>query len=374
MNLLSKMRMISKKNKYLHSILRIIHIAMIFCITFPKSMINMSIERYHLQKFTPTKNVNWFINVPSHSNLGDQAMSLSIRRWLGENYPDRSVYEISRPVLTWSFMGFISRWKKLIKQDDIIFIQGGYTSSDKTPNEKVHRKVAKLFPNNRIVFFPQTASYSNIEELEKTASIYNTHGRILFLARDDVSYNQIAPYFNGIKVLLYPDVATTLIGRYDLPECQKEGVLLCIREDSEKHYSHKQITELEEKLSFKFRIEKQDLIIKNKNYNAHDFERIINEIIILFSKHKVIVTDRFHGVILSMVAGTKVVALDSVDYKVREGAKMMGSYFENSAFHSDSPDKTIELVDQAAQQPDTIKDDKLNKMFYTKLKNIIEEL
>ncbi len=374
MKLLSKLRVISKKNKLFHSVLRRIHIIIVFFINFPKTINMMFKERYKLQVFSTINNVNWFINVPSHSNLGDQAMSLSIRRWLVENYSNRIIYEISRPVLTWNFIRFINKWQKLIKEDDIIFIQGGYTSSDKTPNEKVHRKIAQSFPNNRIVFFPQTASYEDLEELKKTANIYNMHGHILFLARDEVSYNHVLSYFTEIKVLLFPDIATSLIGRYVLPMHEKKGVLLCIREDSEKRYSHKQINDLENKLSEKYILEKQDLIIKNHDYDAVDFERIIKEVLIIFASHKVIVTDRFHGVIFSMIAGSKVIALDSIDYKVREGSKMMDMYFNNSAFYAESFNETFDLVDYAMREPDIPKNDVLHKRFYSKLKILIEEL
>ena len=374
MNLLSHIREKTRKYKFIFSILRYLHIILVFCLSFPRKFINMLNERSKLQNFQPNKQVNWFINVPSHSNLGDQAMSLCIRRWLREYYPNRIIYEISRPVLTWNFLWFIGHWRRLIQKDDIIFVQSGYTSSDKTPNEKVHRKVAQIFSENRIVFFPQTANYSSIQELEKTAKIYNSHRRILFLARDSISYDHVAPFFTKIKLLLYPDIVTTLIGKYDLPECKKDGILFCIRKDSEKKYLQAQIKQLEEKLSRKYRVEKQDLIIKDKHYNAKDYAKIINDVLKYFANINVIVTDRFHGVIFALVAGTKVVALDSIDYKVREGAKMMKKYFYNSVFYAESLKELHKTVDTALQKPEDNLDDRINVKFYQKLKNEIEQL
>lgn len=77
---------------------------------------------------------------------------------------------------------------------------------------------------------PQTVNFYKEKEGFKTGEIYKKHKKLLFLARDKKSYEYAEKYFNGCKILLYPDIVTSLIGTRSY-EGERNGVLLCVRND-----------------------------------------------------------------------------------------------------------------------------------------------
>ena len=70
---------------------------------------------------------------------------------------------------------------------------------------------------------------------------------MLFLARDEVSYRKAEEMFPDIKVELYPDIVTSLIGTKHYSQ-NRNGILMCCRDDLEKFYTDKEILNLMERL------------------------------------------------------------------------------------------------------------------------------
>ncbi|MFZ7135338.1 polysaccharide pyruvyl transferase family protein [Avibacterium avium] len=263
----------------------------------------------------------WYFCIPIHNNLGDYAQYYCISKLLTENYPDLPIVEIPTSPIKYDYCNFFQELKKHVGKSDLIIFQSGYTSSDLHDDEAVHRKIVSSFKENKIVFFPQTVKYSKRSELLKTANIYNEHGNILFLARDMVSYDTAKKWFKDIKVLLYPDVVTSLIGINTFNNSnidEKKGILVCIRSDSEKFFSNREIRDIVSDLENHHKIEWLDTTLtKGKACNDDVLEQYIEK----FSSKKLIITDRFHGTIFSLIAKTPVIVLKSVDHKVSEGAK-----------------------------------------------------
>lgn len=182
-----------------------------------------------------------FCGVPVHKNMGDQAQRYCIEKWCQENYPDYIVAAFP----TWPFYerDFREAIKEEIKSEDIIIIQSGYCTTDRHYDHFMHRFLVKTFRNNQILFMPQTVNFFNESEGYKTGKLYAKHNKLLFLARDKVSFESAKRFFKGTKVVLYPDIVTTLIGSYE-SEQAKKGILLCVRNDTEKKYTNDEINKL----------------------------------------------------------------------------------------------------------------------------------
>lgn len=303
-----------RKFPIIYSIARFIHIIMENIFMFPKHYMISKSFRNKISSIPSKGNNIWYFCVPQHNNLGDYAQYHCIKKWLHENYNNSNIIEIPSIPVVYDFFGLLKYLKIHIKKDDLIVFQSGYTSSDLHIDEIVHRRVVKNFAN-KIIFFPQTVKFSSEKEAYKTADIYNRHGNIIFLARDNVSFETAKKIFTRIIVYKMPDIVTTLIGRH-IYSGERSGIMFCIRHDGEKKYSDKDINTCFENIMSSEDIWTDTTLGKGEKCSL----KILNDKIEQFSKYRVTVTDRFHGMILSLVTSTPVVILKTTDHKVVEGA------------------------------------------------------
>lgn len=268
----------------------------------------------------------WFLCVSQNRNLGDYAQSCCIRKWIAENYSSYNMLEIPSIPLKYDLFGLIKKLVRFDNSKNIIIFQSGYTSSDLHLDEGVHRKIALNFNKSRIIFFPQTVRYSSEKEALKTAAIYNNNGNIFFMARDQKSFETARKYFTGITVKLFPDVVTSLIGGSNVRAAKRNGILLCIREDSEKYYTNAQVLSAIKDIAEDECIEWTDTTLKNGDLLD---ENTIDKFVNYFARFKVIITDRFHGTIISLISSTPVIVIKTSDHKVTEGAKWFLDVYPN---------------------------------------------
>jgi exopolysaccharide biosynthesis predicted pyruvyltransferase EpsI len=304
---------------------------------------------------TKTQKRVFLFGSPGHGNMGDQAQTYCIQRWLNNNYNDYLIIIFTFETATDRMINIIM---KNINSNDKIFFHSGYHLTDLYPGKKLYCKIVELFKHYRIVIFPQTISFFNDKEDEKhVTNIFNQHGKITLMCRDEFSYETAKNIFNQCNLLLYPDIVTSLIGmrQYDN---NRKGVLFCIRDYSDKEslYGKKKINELKTKLKRRFDhlvINQNDTtiatsysIIKNKR------EEILEEMLQTFSKYQLVITDRYHGTIFSLVANTPVIVIASTDHKLSSGVKWFPECFHDYVFYADNLDiayeKAIEILNNTS--------------------------
>lgn len=325
-----------------------------------------------IENMTENKKHIFFCGVPVHKNMGDQAQRYCIRLWCQQNYPDHEILEIS----TWPFYerDFRERIKKAIKKDDLIVIQSGYCTTDRHYDHKMHRFLVKTFPENKILIMPQTVNFIDEREGYKTGKIYAEHKHLLFLARDKVSYQSAKRFFPSTDVQLYPDIVTTLIG--SMPNTsERDGVLLCIRNDSEKKYTDDEIKQLKNKL------QEAGLFCEIADTNSNlplkeliaNFSSELEKTLDFFASHKVVITDRYHGTIFSMISNTPVIVIATNDHKVKTGTEWFKGIYANSQYNADSLDEAYSLAMNIMKTNNTIVNKPYFKTeYYDKLKSRFE--
>lgn len=269
------------------------------------------------EDFKREGDVIWYLCVPTHNNLGDQAQKLCIINWFNENYPNQKVVRVVTDSLR--YRDSLALLKKYVRENDIFFFQSGYTFDGFHKDEEVHKLICDNFAN-KVIFLPQTILYKSKKKEEEMVSSISNHQKTLLLARDKQSYETALNLYKNTKIMLYPDIVTTLIGKYK-PADHKEGILFCIRNDGEKLYSDREINSLMQKLS-KYKIEKTDTNIEELSNLENDevLRMKLESTIEKYSRYKLIVTDRYHGTIISLIAGTPVIILKTNDHKVTTGA------------------------------------------------------
>lgn len=316
----------------------------------------------------------WYFCVPTHSNLGDQAQACCIEKYFRKFFSDHIVFKLSNNAFDFYEEKILMILKEKIKETDLIFFQSGYTFTGIHPYENMHRKIVENFPYNKIVFLPQTVKFKNQKILENVQNFYGKYDNIYFFARDKISYDIYKSIFPEHRnVHCFPDIVTTEIGNYDFNNNERNGILLCVRNDVEKLYSFQEIRLFKEKLQKIAKVSLTDTNSETKENSLKEYWKKIEETIDDYAQYQVIITDRYHGTIFALIANTPVIILKTTDHKVVTGADWFEGVYEDYVYVVND----LEEASQVAQQIVTgFEYRKLPSYFkekyYDRLKDIIE--
>lgn len=275
----------------------------------------------------------FYLGITAHSNLGDMAQHYCICNWIQQNYPNAHLIKIESDIVVYPNYDFLSVLKKYYRNDDVIIFQSGYTTQDLGGNhELMHRLVINAIPYAHILMMPQTIFFRHEENRLRTSKCYNQASNMLFLARDMISYDQAKKMFPNITVKPFPDIVTSLIGTLNFNNT-RSGVCICVRDDGEKFYTENEIKNLCKEISKYTNITITDTTI-NVNYLEirKNLQKYIKEAIEKFSKYNVVITDRYHGTIFSLAAGTPVIIIKSNDHKVVTGADWFKGIYDDYVY------------------------------------------
>lgn len=316
----------------------------------------------------------WYFCVPTHSNLGDQAQACCIEKYFRKFFSDHIVFKLSNNAFDFYEEKILMILKEKIKETDLIFFQSGYTFTGIHPYENMHRKIVENFPYNKIVFLPQTVKFKNQKILENVQNFYGKYDNIYFFARDKISYDIYKSIFPEHRnVHCFPDIVTTEIGNYDFNNNERNGILLCVRNDVEKLYSFQEISLFKEKLQKIAKVSLSDTNSETKENSLKEYWKKIEQTIDDYAQYQVIITDRYHGTIFALIANTPVIILKTTDHKVVTGADWFEGVYEDYVYVVND----LEEASQVAQQIVTgFEYRKLPSYFkekyYDRLKDIIE--
>lgn len=328
-----------------------------------------------MAEYKDKENHIWYLGIPEHPNLGDQAQRYCTYSWIRENFPSFKVYDIITEIAISD--RFVEWLKNNIGEEDLIIFQSGYCSQDGHVDHWMHLKICENIRDNTTVFLPQTVNVKKRKSINKIKKVLGNRKNIIFLARDDVSFDMIRELIGNTKVYCYPDIVTTLIGNIDFTSPkEKKGIFVCVRNDAEKYFSDEEINRLLRTLKQKYSIVNigdtdSSLTMSDIDDNL---ENVIREMIEEFSKYSVIITDRYHGTIFSLISNTPVIVLKTKDHKVITGVNWFsGIYDEMSVVSCDGIDDVYNLADYRYNST-IINKEYFKSNYYDNLKNIIIEI
>ena len=337
-------------------------------------------DKYLLfEKLQPGGRRVFYFGVTAHRNLGDLAQRYCITKWIEEYYPSYEIVMVESDVIVNRKISnrFFEHLKLIYGKDDIIVFQSGYCTQDLGGNHPLmHRLVCSNMPEAKILMMPQTIYFRHEKNRKKCAENHNNARRMLFLARDKVSYEQAQKMFPDIHVEAYPDIVTTLIGAINFNN-PRNGVCLCTRNDGEKYYSDIEIDYLEDKLiTDGIRVARKDTqSFQSVNEIINNLHFFIREEIESYSHYEVTITDRYHGTIFSLCAGTPVIIIKTNDHKVVTGADWFKGVYDDYVYVAEDLDDAYNLCKK-------VRATKLNhtlppyfkQTYYDKLKEYFESL
>lgn len=274
----------------------------------------------------------YLIGSPFHENLGDHAQTLCTQEWVSDYFPDYEVAILDSRSGTGRNYELIRRISRTIRPDDLVLLHSGYHMTDIYPMEmELQLAAVRLLPDRDIVILPQTINFTNKDEERRVASAFDNHGKVTILCRDQESLGRAQDLFQNCRLLLYPDIVTRKIGAsLSFNASKRSGIHLCLRRDEESVYVASGAAEtLHARLSS---VAPTELGDTNSDLAPIYIRRHLREVLSStwrrFGNYRVTVTDRYHGVIFSLIAGTPVVVLGTTDHKLRSGV----SWFPHSIF------------------------------------------
>lgn len=290
--------------------------------------------------FLGQRKIIYALTPPStFTNIGDHAQALAIHQWMRQHWPDMPVIEVDKI----ETLAFIKVLKNLVEPEDLIFLHSGGNLSDRAElSENARRLVIKNFPENRLLSLPQTIFFSKTDngnkEREKTVEIYGKHKYLTITGRDVISYQIAKEMFPNANVLAAPDFALSLPRR--TPEDKTDGkVLFILRQDNESALGERRGL-LPQELGIEgvlYDTETETPILRGQRETYLD--RALNHI----SGYSAVITDRYHGLIFSVLCGKPTVVLPTVDHKLTS----VSHWFQKCstvAFSSDVRDVKLLLL------------------------------
>ncbi|MBR5619717.1 MAG: polysaccharide pyruvyl transferase family protein [Clostridia bacterium] len=290
----------------------------------------------------------FLIGTPEHGNMGDQLIALGELAWLRDHYPNVPIREFTHDTLLQDRQCRVLRAQ--IRKEDILFLHGGGNLNDKyVACEKIRRIIIQKKPENRIILFPQSVSYAETPQAQKlkqdTSRIYNAHPDFTILAREEQSFANAKQMFPSLRTILIPDIATYLFRSMGPSSAfRRDGIALCLRSDGERYYEKKEIEALRQTLCASYSVRITDTHV-HRRVLPQERRTAAQTMIDAFAHNSLIVTDRFHGVIFSILSRTPCIALRSCDHKVIDGVKWFKDFA--GVFYAESTEDVRRLVQTA---------------------------
>lgn len=251
----------------------------------------------------------WILGTPVHGNLGDQAILNSEIKILLDMGKKNIIYVES------SFVRNNINFLKRIIGKKPLYIHGGGFLGSIWPNEEfMVRSILENFKNNEIILFPQTIYFEKLDQFFfESKQVYECCQNAIFMCREKYSYEFMKKNMKKCKCILVPDMVLyndTIQYNFERKDC-----LFCIRNDREKiNYSFNEAINILKKYNLK--INYTDTIIKDKVF-FFNRDKLLRKKLMEFSKYKIIITDRLHGMLFCYITRTPCLFLENTSYKVK---------------------------------------------------------
>lgn len=259
----------------------------------------------------------YILNTPLHTNIGDSAIAYAQNLFLEKNFGNK--YKIVE-VTSWELNRFRRVLSYTVRKKDIVMQHGGGNMGIEWFGEELERRrIIEMFPNNKMIIFPQTIYYGDSdkgkEEFEKSKQIYNSHKDLTVIAREKVSYEIMKNAYYKCKVILTPDIVLSMNGLEN--KYKRENITFCFRKDSEKILKNsdqeiiiEKCKKITDKLIFTDMNSLKEVTKENrKNIIMNKFKD--------FQKSKLVITDRLHGMVFCALSGTPCIAFSNYNQKVK---------------------------------------------------------
>ncbi len=255
---------------------------------------------------------------PQYLNYGDHAIALSEIKNIQKLFPASSIIDANYSLFSyWS-----AQVKAAVQPGDVIVVTGGGFMGNLWPeNQALTEKVIELFPDNRIVFAPQTIFYKNTpgaaEEKARFRDLLIRHGNFFFYGRDEQSCSQMAElgFTRGKDFDLMPDFVL-MMPPLDGLQLRSGNAAMCLRTDDEAADGLRAQVENALTSLIPGQIDSIKMAQDHAEIPVWLREKFVRSKLQQFANAGIVITDRLHGMIYATYTGTPCIAFDNVSKKV----------------------------------------------------------
>lgn len=330
---------------------------------------------YHLETHDKKNDIRFIIaNSPSHFNYGDEAILQSTKEFLKFYFPFNEQIIISNDEI----LKNLRLIKYIIKKNDIIIINGGGYYGLYEFYIKAQTDIVEAFPNNHIIFFPCSIfDNTNKKKLySRFLQKFNNHPNLTLFTRDNVSYQTSLHLFKTKDIFKVPDIVSRLNISFLEKKEKRDGILLILRKDelllkdkdivyikylAEKYFKN----HIFEKDSNNFRVPKGSNELK-ETYN------FISQL----AQKQLVITDRLHGFIFSIITGTPCIVFGNNYHKVKSSYESWFQNYDYTVFinHNDIEKELEKTIIKLKNYTKRVNYDYNNfSQYYLLMKNIIQK-
>jgi pyruvyl transferase EpsO len=169
------------------------------------------------------------LDYPDYFNIGDHLIGLATVFYITDVIKARinyiaSIYDFSEELL-----------EKRVGKAPII-LQGGGNLGDIWPHHQLFREqIISQYRDRPIIIMPQCIYFANSENLNRAAAIFNAHPNLTLFTRDNYSYELACKHFSNCQVIKAPDMVFHMVDM-PLPGYKfnpKHPILYLCRDDTE---------------------------------------------------------------------------------------------------------------------------------------------
>lgn len=256
------------------------------------------------------KNI-YLLGTEDFGNLGDHMIAITEIEFLKQYYPKYNIIELPSSC----YWKQIKEYQKNVKRRDRIFLHGGGNMGDLYPTaDLIKTDAISRFPKNRILIFPQTIFFDDLESnKDRTMLDYAKAKRLTIATREKYSYQLGKDLYKNANIILTPDIVL-----YNNLQCEGKRtsiIRLCLRRDTERTLADEENDILLKSLS-SYKIERFDMQLAY-SVSVDERDKYIEDILQQYRTARLIITDRLHGMIFSAITGTPCIVLDSKSYKLK---------------------------------------------------------
>lgn len=292
------------------------------------------------------------LDFPAHANVGDSAIWLGTLAYLREHGKticyscDQSTYS---PATLAERLG-----------DGVILLSGGGNFGDIWKHsQQLREQVVRDFPDAKIVQLPQSVMFRDQGELARARAIFDAHSSLTLLVRDERSLRFVSENFRA-PALLCPDMALWL-GPIARPSPAKREIVWLARTDRESAGGPlpkgiETVDWLHEPRAPALRVESflRELVVDHPRAE-HMLRSTLSRAAdraaagrlrrgcATLSEGRVVITDRLHAHILSLLLGIPSVIIDNSYGKLRNFYETWTCGNELAAL-ADGPEQAVSLA------------------------------
>ncbi|MDR3240910.1 MAG: polysaccharide pyruvyl transferase family protein [Lactobacillaceae bacterium] len=268
-------------------------------------------QNNHIKFERKNELVLFHLGAPQHSNIGDLAIFLAQQNFLAERFPQFTIVPVTEEQINRAFTDL----EQLVQPGDVLAFHGGGNMGDLWPgHEKMRQKVFSTFTNNVVFSFPQSVRFDDPDFEQESREAYNANPNLSLMLRDEVSLQKAAEFFDGPKFLT-PDIV--LQYKFDEQPERKNDVIVLMRKDKERQVDARKDA-LVAHLAWSHQVTWSDTMTNHLVVVPNSWrERIVKNKLREIAKHKLVVTDRLHGMIFGIITHTPVVVFDNNNHKIR---------------------------------------------------------